>query len=64
MPVRSSDRYCVLAINVLTIQGVGAKSPTVAQAAEHVPSAALHASIAGGAAGAAITVPKMAPAAV
>jgi hypothetical protein len=61
--VRSDYRVYLLAIDVLVIQGVGAKRATVAQAAEHVPSAALHARRAGGAAEAATTVPKMAPAA-
>jgi len=44
-------------------QGVGAKRATVAQVAQHVPNAALHARIIGGAAAAAMTVPKVAPAA-
>jgi hypothetical protein len=44
------------------LQGVGAKSPTVAQAAEQVPKAALHATTAAGATGAAM-VPNVKPAA-
>jgi len=45
-----------------TIQGVGASKATVAQVAEHVPSAALQANMAAGAAAAATTVPKVNPA--
>ena len=45
------------------LQGVGAKRATVAQAEEHAPNAALQARMAGGAATAATTVPKVAPAA-
>ena len=53
----------MLASNILTIlQGVGARRATLAQAAEHVPNAALQARMAGGAA-AATMVPKVAPAA-
>lgn len=44
-------------------QGVGAKSPIVAQVAEQVPRAALQAMTAAGAAAAATTVPKVNPAA-
>jgi len=46
----------------ICIHGVGARRATVAQVALHVPRAALQATIAGGAAGAAM-VPKTAPAA-
>lgn len=45
-----------------TVQGVGAKSPTVAHMLEQVPRAPLQATMAAGAAGAA-TVPNVAPAA-
>ena len=55
--------YARLVSNILTIQGVGARRATAAQVAEHVPSAALQARMAGGAATAATTVPKVAPAA-
>jgi hypothetical protein len=44
-------------------QGVGANKATVAHAAEQVPKAALHASAAAGAAGAAMIVPNVSPAA-
>ncbi|KAK2462426.1 hypothetical protein APHAL10511_005560 [Amanita phalloides] len=43
--------------------GVGANKATVAQAAEHVPKAALQAMMAAGAAAQAITVPNVKPAA-
>lgn len=46
----------------LLIQGVGAKSATEAHVAEQVPSAALHARAAAGAAGDAMTVPNIKPA--
>ena len=58
------DGSCVVPVIILlTIQGVGAKRATVAQAAEQVPNAALHPRIAGGAATAATTVPNVNPAA-
>jgi len=44
------------------IYGVGARRVTVAHVAEHVPNAALHPKMAGGARGAAM-VPKVTPAA-
>jgi len=47
----------------IILQGVGARRATFAQAAEHVPNAELQARIAGAAAAAATTVPKVAPAA-
>lgn len=50
------------ATQILPLHGVGASSATVAQAAEQVPSAVLHAMMAAGAAGAAM-VPNVAPAA-
>jgi hypothetical protein len=53
----------VPASNGLTIQGMGAMRAVAAHAAEQVPNAALQARIAGGAAAAAIMVPKVAPAA-
>lgn len=46
----------------MVFHGVGASRATVAQAVEHVPKAALHATMAGGARGAAM-VPKVTPAA-
>lgn len=51
-----------LAVLSLAAQGIGAKRATLAHTAVHVPRAALHATIAGGARGAAI-VPKVTPAA-
>ena len=49
-------------IMTFALYGVGAKSATVAHAAEHVPNAALQATMAAGTPTPAVTVPKVNPA--